>query len=155
MFCKNCGKEVADNAYVCTNCGCLVDESNQNKKLKNTSTNKNKTINILLKISLYCSFALSGLFIMFAIMGIFEFQNSSRSFGETPNKVCFILMGLFGILNLMVSIFSLFLGLMEKKEVYLKYICIAFFIIALLLIVFLACYSLQWYFLSNYNPYKR
>ena len=26
MFCRNCGKEVADNAYVCTGCGCLVQD---------------------------------------------------------------------------------------------------------------------------------
>ena len=26
MFCSHCGKEVADEAYVCTACGCLVKE---------------------------------------------------------------------------------------------------------------------------------
>lgn len=26
MFCKNCGKEIDDNAYVCLNCGAKVKE---------------------------------------------------------------------------------------------------------------------------------
>ena len=26
MYCWNCGKEVSDEAYICTNCGCLVAE---------------------------------------------------------------------------------------------------------------------------------
>jgi TM2 domain-containing membrane protein YozV len=26
MYCKNCGKEVADNAFVCVNCGVLIKE---------------------------------------------------------------------------------------------------------------------------------
>ena len=139
MFCKNCGKEIADTAFVCTGCGCLVDDSNQNKKFKSTSTNKNKAINVLLKISLYASFTLSSLFIMFSIISLFEFQQAYRFFGGTPNNFCYILMGVLGIFNLIVSIFSLNFGLMEKKELCLKYISIAFFIIALLLILFLAC----------------
>ena len=28
MFCKNCGKEIDDNAYVCPHCGVKVDGSN-------------------------------------------------------------------------------------------------------------------------------
>ncbi len=27
MFCRTCGKEVNDNAIVCPNCGCLIDET--------------------------------------------------------------------------------------------------------------------------------
>lgn len=26
MFCKNCGKEISDNAYVCPNCGVRVND---------------------------------------------------------------------------------------------------------------------------------
>lgn len=26
MFCKNCGKEIADNAYVCPNCGLKIEQ---------------------------------------------------------------------------------------------------------------------------------
>ena len=27
MFCKNCGKEIDDNAYVCPHCGVKIDKS--------------------------------------------------------------------------------------------------------------------------------
>ncbi len=33
MFCKNCGKEIADKAVVCTNCGCAVKQKKSKKKL--------------------------------------------------------------------------------------------------------------------------
>ncbi|MBQ7116613.1 MAG: zinc ribbon domain-containing protein [Clostridia bacterium] len=33
MFCKNCGKEIADKAVVCTNCGCEVKAKKSKKKL--------------------------------------------------------------------------------------------------------------------------
>jgi len=26
MYCSNCGKEMSDEAYVCTDCGCLLKE---------------------------------------------------------------------------------------------------------------------------------
>lgn len=32
MFCKNCGKEVSDNAYICTNCGALLKEQPESEK---------------------------------------------------------------------------------------------------------------------------
>lgn len=33
MFCKKCGKEVNEDAFVCIHCGCLLDESYvKNKK---------------------------------------------------------------------------------------------------------------------------
>lgn len=32
MFCKNCGKEIADNAFVCPNCGVKVEEDKSKKK---------------------------------------------------------------------------------------------------------------------------
>ena len=28
MFCKNCGKEIDDNAYVCHNCGVKIEQKN-------------------------------------------------------------------------------------------------------------------------------
>ena len=31
MFCKNCGKEINDNAAVCIHCGCAIEEKPQSK----------------------------------------------------------------------------------------------------------------------------
>lgn len=34
MYCKNCGKEIDDHAYVCLNCGALVNEEQRKVKTK-------------------------------------------------------------------------------------------------------------------------
>lgn len=31
MFCKNCGKEISDKAYVCPNCGVRVNDESERK----------------------------------------------------------------------------------------------------------------------------
>ena len=38
-FCVKCGKELLDEAIICTNCGCLVDNNYQNKFKKNGNYN--------------------------------------------------------------------------------------------------------------------
>ncbi len=44
MFCKNCGKEVANNAAVCLQCGVAVGQGNQYCINCGTPTNPNATI---------------------------------------------------------------------------------------------------------------
>ncbi len=40
MFCKNCGKEISDNAYVCPNCGVKVEnDANEKNPLAEKRTN--------------------------------------------------------------------------------------------------------------------
>lgn len=36
MFCKECGKEISDNSYVCPHCGVLTDNKNDTKGKKNS-----------------------------------------------------------------------------------------------------------------------
>ena len=38
MYCRNCGKEINDNAVICINCGCAVD-GNANKSSLNIKSN--------------------------------------------------------------------------------------------------------------------
>lgn len=38
MYCKNCGNELDDNAFVCTKCGCLVNEKSRNENVKTASS---------------------------------------------------------------------------------------------------------------------
>ena len=40
MFCKNCGKEIDDNAYVCPYCGVKVEHANESTKLDADSGSK-------------------------------------------------------------------------------------------------------------------
>ena len=35
MFCRNCGNELHDEAYVCVKCGQLVQDYQKSKKKKN------------------------------------------------------------------------------------------------------------------------
>ncbi len=45
MFCKNCGNELSDNAYVCPKCGCLAGETSEAKPVavvENESNDKDK-----------------------------------------------------------------------------------------------------------------
>ena len=34
MFCRKCGKEVNEDAFVCIHCGCLINEESVVKKKK-------------------------------------------------------------------------------------------------------------------------
>ena len=54
MFCNNCGKEVADNAYVCTGCGCLVNEENKAVAKKEKVKAKIAKILLILSFSFFC-----------------------------------------------------------------------------------------------------
>lgn len=37
MFCKNCGHNIDDNAYVCPHCGVRTNDANESKPAKDTS----------------------------------------------------------------------------------------------------------------------
>lgn len=39
MFCSHCGKELPDNAYFCTNCGCLTEGRKVSNKQRDTDAN--------------------------------------------------------------------------------------------------------------------
>lgn len=59
MFCSNCGKEVNENAVICTQCGCYV---NGNTSIGKSSSVKksNKAVDLIMIISyaVYCIFNL-------------------------------------------------------------------------------------------------
>lgn len=40
MFCKNCGKQLADNAFACPECGCMVAQKNAQATEKPTTAKK-------------------------------------------------------------------------------------------------------------------
>lgn len=53
MFCKNCGKEIADDADICTNCGCFVKKgSTANSVAKENVGDKSRIVSGLLGIFL-------------------------------------------------------------------------------------------------------
>ncbi|MBQ7949247.1 MAG: hypothetical protein IJ284_05740 [Clostridia bacterium] len=65
MFCKNCGKELCEQAYVCPDCGCLVGNVAKAREKTSIIQNENEK-NGLLKIFLMISFACLCVAFMFA-----------------------------------------------------------------------------------------
>ncbi|MBQ3047135.1 MAG: hypothetical protein IJD54_03705 [Clostridia bacterium] len=78
MFCHKCGREVADDAYICVGCGCIVGEKQNTEKegfLERRSFNWNKIASIGL-IAFY--FCLAIFFIFFGI-GVADLYSSGYS----------------------------------------------------------------------------
>ena len=56
MYCKNCGKEISDNAYICPNCGAKAGGMQQADKKTNTLSIVGFILAFLLPIAgLICS----------------------------------------------------------------------------------------------------
>ena len=70
MFCKNCGKELKDEARCCNRCGpCLISEGNNQEKNKiKQEDNSMDTTGILIILAILTSFILT-----FIIIQIQEF----------------------------------------------------------------------------------
>lgn len=71
MYCKNCGKEVNDNAVVCIHCGCALDKT-PSYEVQTTGVSK-KGIGIALGILL----GLLGLLIGFLIYNHNEYEKQT------------------------------------------------------------------------------
>ena len=52
MYCKNCGKEVSDNAVVCIHCGCAIEKRSSFSYKGVTEGEDKKTLGIWLSILL-------------------------------------------------------------------------------------------------------
>ena len=68
MFCKNCGNELCDEAYVCPKCGRLVEgkEVEKNSVVNESEKNKEKLVKIFLTIA----FTLMSFAFFFIILGL-------------------------------------------------------------------------------------
>ena len=64
MYCRNCGKEVNENAVVCIHCGCSIEQ----KKLQTKNVESKKTLGVVLGLFL----GLIGL-----IIGVCCYQSDS------------------------------------------------------------------------------
>lgn len=74
MFCRNCGNELCDEAYVCPKCGCLA---NGNESKAKTSVNIAGVANdvgdkkeLLAEILMWVAFGLIGLSFIFAMISL-------------------------------------------------------------------------------------
>lgn len=73
MFCSKCGKEVPEDAVVCTGCGCLIEDNTINKATNNPLliqlSEKIKT-NAIIWLVIGCIQILSGIFFIVGILNI-------------------------------------------------------------------------------------
>lgn len=113
MFCKNCGKELADNAFACPNCGCLAAPLKEQKVENNT-----KKTNTSFFVSLF-----SILAVVFAnLMTFISWFIPLDYYGLNT---------LFSFLALGCAITAFVFGILEKKSQSLKLISTLIFIACL------------------------
>lgn len=89
MYCKNCGKEISENAYVCPACGALADVQ---KKESNTKA--------LLGFVFSFFFPLVGL-----ILSILGYTDANKYGGDRKGmaKAGIIISSVFIVVNLIIS----------------------------------------------------
>ncbi len=81
MFCKYCGKEISDEAYICTGCGRLAKELGVKKKNEKTvgenAKQKVDGVSLLTKIFMLITIALLGA-VMICLVYYFDTYRVSR-----------------------------------------------------------------------------
>ena len=68
MFCRNCGKELCDEAFVCPQCGVLVNENTGKQKEKSVVESNKDKIGLINDIFLIVSFGLACLALLFCFI---------------------------------------------------------------------------------------
>ena len=141
MFCKNCGKEVADGAYVCTGCGCLVQDTKNNVLLEETKKAPSAKITLLLKIFLMISISCAVLGIACYAIAValaegYVYIGSYSSYGYAsvyPNFGWCLFALCYSFCHLGTAIPAFIFGLKEKQEQGLKFISLLNFIASIIL----------------------
>ena len=105
MFCSKCGKEIADEAAICTGCGCAVNNPNINKIVSSPAkTGKNTSAALILGIVgivFAWLFAFGGHIttIIGIILGIKEYKETEKMTGlvlSIIGEVCSIFSSIIG-----------------------------------------------------------
>lgn len=71
MYCKKCGAQIDDNAYVCVHCGALVKEQSQEAAYAQSgAAQQSKKTNGMAIAGFVCSFLFALLGLIFSIIGM-------------------------------------------------------------------------------------
>ena len=71
MYCKKCGAQIDDDAYVCVHCGALVKEMPQETAFaQNGAVQTGKKTNAMAIAGFVCSFLFALLGLIFSIIGM-------------------------------------------------------------------------------------
>lgn len=103
MYCTNCGKEIMENAVVCINCGCMVENK---KKNEIAYENKDSNISIILgTCGIVLAWILAILGHAVSIVGIIMGSNEYKKTGKTAGlilsvigEVCSVISSVIGVL---------------------------------------------------------
>ena len=117
MFCSNCGKEVPDNAYVCTGCGCLIGS-----KKTPISGDKGTSLRVLILLSVL-SVALT--FLLFTLS--FATYSGGELLFDMPVLIASYLLAWLFVFP--IGIVTFVFGVKEKQNAALKLIANATFIV--------------------------
>lgn len=105
MYCQVCGKEILDEAVICTNCGCMVNKiAKEQKSLEPVNTDNKSYTSIILGIIGIVSawiFALAGHItsIIGIVFGIQEYKKSDKITGlvlSIIGEICSIISSVIG-----------------------------------------------------------
>ena len=135
MFCTNCGKEVADNAFACPACGCLLHQE-QTVKRKSAQTDKEKReklIHVFLLVSFGCFCGCLFFFLNALLSPYVEIYSNYRVYANIyydaslagPSLACY-----FPFLGFAITAFVM--ALRQKENKTLKTLCILNFMLAVL-----------------------
>lgn len=135
MFCTNCGKEVADNAFACPACGCLLHQE-QTVKRKSAQTDKEKReklIHIFLRVSFGCFCGCLFFFLNALLSPRVEIYSNYKVYANIYYDASLAVPSLvyyFPFLGFAITAFVM--ALRQKENKTLKTLCILNFMLAVL-----------------------
>ena len=137
MFCSNCGKEVPDNAYVCTGCGCLVGgkkpaAATEEKAVAVGGKNTKLSIFVLLSVG---AIAMTVMFLVLSIAGMYLGYSYSYAYGGSGVWFDEVTLSISWVMSMALvlpaGVITLIFGIKEKQNAALKLIAIATFIVGI------------------------
>ena len=128
MFCHKCGKEVPEEAYICTGCGCIVGQKPKTKMNERVKNDDISSCSKIANITLIVFYFFLALFIVFFGVGIADWRINEyiyAYFGD--GYAAGMLMS--SIFSCISSIVALVFGI-KSKEINTRNSCIISVILA-------------------------
>ena len=116
MFCRNCGKELCEKAFVCTECGCLVETQPQ-KINAETKVGGGVTVHYMRKLKTFL--ILSAVFLAVALVSVVGVLCTAHIHSEThinanggySTKMSFYFESAWMAVNFYAGLFALGMGI--------------------------------------------
>lgn len=120
MYCKKCGKELLDEAVVCTGCGTWVKESTE-KQSTPKGVGKNAKLAKLFGVIAFSLIMATWFFVFVGIADI-SLNTTSYRYNGPWTSGSFSAALVFGLCGLGFGITSFVFGLKEKENIAVKYV---------------------------------